>query len=185
MREVRYARVPVRPSSPQYLLTAHSYRAPPGVTSCGRCVCVSVWASGCVRVLVCKSGSVCARNSYTCTYCICTLSIPSPNTDILSLSPHPPSPRLPSSQVLFPLLDGVTQATWSASTSSFQTAIMIHHSRDTAQKQWAETQVCVGAWWCGGELSVMHSREVLEILTFSSLVQWSCRTDCVNLLSNS
>ena len=42
---------------------------------------------------------------------------------------------------MFPLLGKVSEKTGSASTSSFQTAIMIHHSRDTAQKQWAETQV--------------------------------------------
>ena len=44
-------------------------------------------------------------------------------------------------QVLFPLLERVNQAVGSASTSSFQTSLLIHHSRDTAQKQWAETQV--------------------------------------------
>ena len=44
-------------------------------------------------------------------------------------------------QVLFPLLAKVSEKTGAASTSSVQTAIMIHHSRDTEQKQWAETQV--------------------------------------------
>lgn len=47
-------------------------------------------------------------------------------------------------QVLFNVLKKVQQSTVSASTSSLSVStpsIMIHHTRDTAQKQWAETQV--------------------------------------------
>ena len=46
------------------------------------------------------------------------------------------------SQVLFPLLEKVHAATREASTSSLQSsALLIHHTRDSAKKQWAETQV--------------------------------------------
>ncbi|KAL7044610.1 hypothetical protein ACKWTF_002001 [Chironomus riparius] len=46
-------------------------------------------------------------------------------------------------QVLFPLLDKVRTASNSASNEKVDTSgnILIHHSRNTAQKQWAETQV--------------------------------------------
>lgn len=46
-------------------------------------------------------------------------------------------------QVLFPLLDKVRTLSSSASTEKVDTGgkILIHHSRNTAQKQWAETQV--------------------------------------------
>lgn len=46
-------------------------------------------------------------------------------------------------QVLFPLLDKVRSFTNSASSEKVDTGgnILIHHSRNTAQKQWAETQV--------------------------------------------
>lgn len=46
-------------------------------------------------------------------------------------------------QVLFPLLDKVRQLSSSASSEKVDTSgnILIHHSRNTAQKQWAETQV--------------------------------------------
>ena len=60
----------------------------------------------------------------------------------------------PHSQVLFPLLEKVHTATREASTSSLQSsALLIHHTRDSAKKQWAETQVLtlsgtgeVGEW---------------------------------------
>ena len=48
-------------------------------------------------------------------------------------------------QVLFNVLKKVQQSATSASNSSLSasasSSIMIHHTRDTAQKQWAETQV--------------------------------------------
>lgn len=46
-------------------------------------------------------------------------------------------------QVLFPLLDKVRTLSGMASTDIVETGgnILIHHSRNTAQKQWAETQV--------------------------------------------
>ncbi|CAG5101303.1 Similar to mon2: Protein MON2 homolog (Drosophila melanogaster) [Cotesia congregata] len=46
-------------------------------------------------------------------------------------------------QVLFPLLDKVRNLSSSASNEKVDTSgnILIHHSRNTAQKQWAETQV--------------------------------------------
>lgn len=46
-------------------------------------------------------------------------------------------------QVLFPLLDKVRNYSSSASSEKVDTGgnILIHHSRNTAQKQWAETQV--------------------------------------------
>ena len=45
--------------------------------------------------------------------------------------------------VLFVVLEKVQQSVLSASTMSLstETKLMIHHSRDTDQKQWAETQV--------------------------------------------
>lgn len=46
-------------------------------------------------------------------------------------------------QVLFPLLDNVIIQSDSASSEkvSQSAVIMMHHSRNTAQKQWAETKV--------------------------------------------
>ena len=46
-------------------------------------------------------------------------------------------------QVLFPLLDSVKKLSGQASDEKVDTSgsILIHHSRNTAQKQWAETQV--------------------------------------------
>ena len=46
-------------------------------------------------------------------------------------------------QILFPLLTKVNSLAGSASTSSQSGSIMMHHSRDTAHKQWAETQVLI------------------------------------------
>lgn len=45
--------------------------------------------------------------------------------------------------VLLVVLNKVQQSVMSASTTSLGSKLMIHHSRDTAQKQWAETQVSV------------------------------------------
>lgn len=49
----------------------------------------------------------------------------------------------PSHQVLFPLLDSVKKLSSQASDEKVDTSgsLLIHHSRNTAQKQWAETQV--------------------------------------------
>lgn len=46
-------------------------------------------------------------------------------------------------QVLFPLLDSVKKLSSKASDEKVETSgnMLIHHSRNTAQKQWAETQV--------------------------------------------
>lgn len=46
-------------------------------------------------------------------------------------------------QVLFPLLDNVKKLSGQASDVKVDTSgsMLIHHSRNTAQKQWAETQV--------------------------------------------
>ncbi len=46
-------------------------------------------------------------------------------------------------QVLFPLLDKVKKLSSSASDNKDPSGenILIHHSRDTAEKQWAETRV--------------------------------------------
>lgn len=48
-------------------------------------------------------------------------------------------------QVLFPLLDSVKKLSDQASDEKVDTSgsMLIHHSRNTAQKQWAETQVRV------------------------------------------
>ena len=46
--------------------------------------------------------------------------------------------------MLFPLLENVKKLSSSASTTRDQATggnILIHHSRDTAEKQWAETRV--------------------------------------------
>lgn len=47
--------------------------------------------------------------------------------------------------MLFPLLDKVRNMSSSASNKKVDAggSILIHHSRNTAQKQWAETQVCI------------------------------------------
>jgi hypothetical protein len=56
---------------------------------------------------------------------------------------NPPTWQAVMWQVLFPLLDKVRSASNSASNEKVDTSgnILIHHSRNTAQKQWAETQV--------------------------------------------
>lgn len=55
---------------------------------------------------------------------------------------NPPTWQAVMWQVLFPLLDKVRTASNSASNEKVDTSvILIHHSRNTAQKQWAETQV--------------------------------------------
>lgn len=56
---------------------------------------------------------------------------------------NPPTWQAVLWQVLFPLLDKVRSLSSSASSEKVDTTgnILIHHSRNTAQKQWAETQV--------------------------------------------
>lgn len=56
---------------------------------------------------------------------------------------NPPTWQAVMWQVLFPLLDKVRTASNSASNEKVDTSgnILIHHTRNTAQKQWAETQV--------------------------------------------
>lgn len=56
---------------------------------------------------------------------------------------NPPTWQAVLWQVLFPLLDKVRSLSSSASNEKVDTSgnILIHHSRNTAQKQWAETQV--------------------------------------------
>ncbi|XP_037044984.1 protein MON2 homolog isoform X3 [Bradysia coprophila] len=56
---------------------------------------------------------------------------------------NPPTWQAVLWQVLFPLLDKVRKLSSSASSEKVDTSgnILIHHSRNTAQKQWAETQV--------------------------------------------
>ncbi|XP_058791911.1 protein MON2 homolog isoform X3 [Phymastichus coffea] len=56
---------------------------------------------------------------------------------------HQPTWQAVLWQVLFPLLDKVRSLSSSASNEKVDTSgnILIHHSRNTAQKQWAETQV--------------------------------------------
>jgi hypothetical protein len=57
---------------------------------------------------------------------------------------HQPTWQAVLWQVLFPLLDKVRSLSSSASNEKVDPGgnILIHHSRNTAQKQWAETQVC-------------------------------------------
>ena len=59
---------------------------------------------------------------------------------LVLLSLLPPSPGL-TLQVLFPLLELVQERTQSASTLDLHASFLIHHTRNTAQKQWAESQV--------------------------------------------
>uniref|UniRef100_A0A1L8DV77 Protein MON2 homolog n=1 Tax=Nyssomyia neivai TaxID=330878 RepID=A0A1L8DV77_9DIPT len=56
---------------------------------------------------------------------------------------NPPTWQAVLWQVLFPLLDNVRSLSNAASNEKVDTSgnILIHHSRNTAQKQWAETQV--------------------------------------------
>lgn len=66
-------------------------------------------------------------------------------------------------QVLFPLLDRVKSLSGTASTDKISEGgnILIHHSRNTAQKQWAETQVLT----LSGVARVFHTkRHVLQKL---------------------
>lgn len=62
-------------------------------------------------------------------------------------------------QVLFPLLDRVRNLSGSASNEKVDTSgnILIHHSRNTAQKQWAETQVLT----LSGVSRVFNTKRVL------------------------
>ncbi|XP_055928988.1 protein MON2 homolog isoform X2 [Argiope bruennichi] len=67
-------------------------------------------------------------------------------------------------QVLFPLLDRVRSLSGTASTDKITDMggnILIHHSRNTAQKQWAETQVLT----LSGVARIFHTkRDVLQTL---------------------
>ncbi|XP_054718862.1 protein MON2 homolog [Uloborus diversus] len=67
-------------------------------------------------------------------------------------------------QVLFPLLDRVRSLSGTASTDKITDMggnILIHHSRNTAQKQWAETQVLT----LSGVARIFHTkRDVLQKL---------------------
>lgn len=67
-------------------------------------------------------------------------------------------------QVLFPLLDKVRRLSSSASSEKVDTSgnILIHHTRNTAQKQWAETQVNRSA----DILSSSHLTNSLEPIAF-------------------
>lgn len=53
-------------------------------------------------------------------------------------------------QVLFPLLDSVKKQSDLASDEKVDStgSMLIHHSRNTAQKQWAETQVDQYLFYC-------------------------------------
>lgn len=67
-------------------------------------------------------------------------------TAFLIHPPLTPPPLVPLSlgslsQVLFPLLELVQERTQSASTLDLHASFLIHHTRNTAQKQWAESQV--------------------------------------------
>ena len=80
------------------------------------CVCVCVRASVYVCVFMCVRACLCVC---VCVHGVCV-------------------------QVLFPLLENVKKFSSSASTTRDERAtgnILIHHTRDTAEKQWAETRV--------------------------------------------
>lgn len=76
---------------------------------------------------------------------------------------NPPTWQALVWQVLFPLLDNVRALSSSASNEKVDASgnILIHHSRNTAQKQWAETQVLT----LSGVCRVFNTkRELLQML---------------------
>ncbi|XP_030384078.1 protein MON2 homolog isoform X2 [Scaptodrosophila lebanonensis] len=76
---------------------------------------------------------------------------------------NPPTWQALVWQVLFPLLDNVRSLSSSASNEKVDSSgnILIHHSRNTAQKQWAETQVLT----LSGVCRVFNTkRELLQML---------------------
>ncbi|TDG45537.1 hypothetical protein AWZ03_008043 [Drosophila navojoa] len=76
---------------------------------------------------------------------------------------NPPTWQALVWQVLFPLLDNVRALSSSASNEKVDASgnILIHHSRNTAQKQWAETQVLT----LSGVCRVFNTkRELLQVL---------------------
>ncbi|XP_015608910.1 protein MON2 homolog isoform X3 [Cephus cinctus] len=76
---------------------------------------------------------------------------------------HQPTWQAVLWQVLFPLLDKVRSLSSSASSEKVDTGgnILIHHSRNTAQKQWAETQVLT----LSGVARVFNTkRQLLQLL---------------------
>ncbi|XP_046428999.1 protein MON2 homolog isoform X1 [Neodiprion fabricii] len=76
---------------------------------------------------------------------------------------HQPTWQAVLWQVLFPLLDKVRSLSSSASSEKVDTSgnILIHHSRNTAQKQWAETQVLT----LSGVARVFNTkRQLLQLL---------------------
>jgi C-terminal region of Mon2 protein len=76
---------------------------------------------------------------------------------------NPPTWQAVLWQVLFPLLDKVRTLSSCASSEKVDTSgnILIHHSRNTAQKQWAETQVLT----LSGVSKVFNSkRQLLQML---------------------
>ncbi|XP_017854970.1 protein MON2 homolog isoform X2 [Drosophila busckii] len=76
---------------------------------------------------------------------------------------NPPTWQALVWQVLFPLLDNVRALSSSASNEKVDASgnILIHHSRNTAQKQWAETQVLT----LSGVCRVFNTkRELLQLL---------------------
>lgn len=76
---------------------------------------------------------------------------------------HQPTWQAVLWQVLFPLLDKVRSLSSSASSEKVDVSgnILIHHSRNTAQKQWAETQVLT----LSGVARVFNTkRQLLQLL---------------------
>ncbi|CAI8012315.1 Protein MON2 homolog, partial [Geodia barretti] len=85
-------------------------------------------------------------------------------------------------EVLFPLLEKVHTATREASTSSLQSsALLIHHTRDSAKKQWAETQVLT----LSGTARLFQSRwdKLVSLPNFSKT--WTTLLSTIKLCASS
>merc|ERR1719354_1222940 len=85
-------------------------------------------------------------------------------------------------KVLFPLMDGVQKACNSASTEkSEQKQIMVHHSRDTEEKQWQETSVLTLA----GISRVFHTKHSVILKMAGKEKAWDKMLDCVQTAATS
>ncbi|VDK40750.1 unnamed protein product, partial [Cylicostephanus goldi] len=69
-------------------------------------------------------------------------------------------------QIIMPLLDRVRVQTRSASTERTSGALLMHHSRDTQQKQWTET--CIHTLSAASKIFIAQRRALLSLEDFGS-----------------
>ncbi|KHJ92767.1 HEAT repeat protein [Oesophagostomum dentatum] len=69
-------------------------------------------------------------------------------------------------QIIMPLLDRVRVQTRSASTERTSGALLMHHSRDTQQKQWTET--CIHTLSAASKIFIAQRKSLLSLSDFGS-----------------